>query len=113
MISRTFIRKDVQIGLRLNNDEYLKVNILSKYHGLTKSSYINELIKDFSDTLIRSIPLGKREKQISVRLSEVDFRVLESNASEEGVSLQNYIRMLIRSVNLPHDIDNSFVIKTK
>ena len=113
MISRINLRKDVQIGLRLNEDEYLKVNLLAKYHRLSKSSYINELIKDFSDTFKRHLSVGKRERQISVRLSEVDFQILESKASEEGVSLQNYIRMLIHSVTLPHNIDDKIVIKTK
>ena len=113
MISRALLRKDKQIGLRLNDDEYLKISLLAKYHSLTKSSYIGELIKDFSSSLEHNIPRGKREKQISVRLSENDFQSLDSKARKEGVSQQNYIRMVIHSISLPHNIDNKIVIKTK
>lgn len=113
MKDREFLRKDKQIGLRLNESEYVKIHLLASYYGYTKSSFVVELIKDFNGEIRRNISKGRREKQISVRLSVRDFEEFNLLALEIGASLQNYIRMILNSVDLPSDIDNKIKIVKK
>lgn len=113
MKDRDILRKDKQIGLRLNESEYMKIHLLANYYGFTKSSFVVELIKDFNGEIRRNISKGRREKQISVRLSVKDFEELNYLSLEIGANLQNYIRMILNSVELPDDIDKRIKIIKK
>lgn len=106
MISRNFIRKDKQIGLRLTESEYVKVSALSIQAGLSMSSFISELVKVSEPGQVRGVQSGSRYLQISVRLTDTEFNDLNKKASEEGVSVQNYIRAVIKKQEMPHNILN-------
>lgn len=106
MISRSFIRKDKQIGLRLSESEYVKVSALAKQAGLSMSSFISELVKVSEPEHVRGVQSGSRTMQISVRFTEPEFENLNQKASEKGANIQNYIRYIIKMQKVPHNVLN-------
>lgn len=106
MISRSFIRKDKQVGLRLSESEYVKVSALAKQAGLSMSSFICELVKVCEPAHVRGVQSGARTMQISVRFTDTEFESLNQKASEKGANVQNYIRTIIKMQDVPHNVLN-------
>lgn len=106
MISRSFIRKDKQVGLRLTESEYVKVSALAKRAELSMSSFICELVKVSEPAHVRGVQSGARNMQISVRFTETEYANLNQKASEKGASVQNYIRYIIKMQETPHNVFN-------
>lgn len=104
MISRSFIRKDKQVGLRLTESEYVKVSALAKQAGLSMSSFICELVKVSEPEHVRGVQGEVRKMQISVRFTDTELESLNKKASEKGASIQNYIRFIIKMQEVPHNV---------
>ena len=106
MISRSFIRKDKQVGLRLSESEYVKVSALAKQAELSMSSFICELVKVCEPVHVRGVQSEVRKMQISVRFTDTEFENLNKKASEKGANIQNYIRSIIKMQEVPHNVFN-------